>query len=196
MLRAGSKTSRSLIDTKPVFRWGIVTNEDPLLVQLDGDDRPIAGSPSTIIGGLAAGERVLCLIQNRRVTVLGRGGDEGSTMSATRSRKFSTVAQIYWNANQTVNLSEPVSAQANGIMLAWSAWSNSSATDSGWNFTAVPKGHVSVYSGAGVAFQLSRGYSSFTGTKYAYVSNTRIAGHANNVSGNSNSFVLREVYGY
>lgn len=70
------KDLATLIDTKPVFRWGIITNADPLLVQLDGDDRPLAGSPSTIIGGLAAGERVLCLVQNRRVTVTGRGGSD------------------------------------------------------------------------------------------------------------------------
>lgn len=86
------KDLASLIDTKPVFRWGIITNADPLLVQLDGDDRPLAGSPSTVIGRLTAGERVLCLMQNRRVTVAGRaGGDPGLRVSSVSMRSGVTA---------------------------------------------------------------------------------------------------------
>lgn len=86
---------KSAIEAKPVFRWGIITNANPLLVQLDGDDRPIAGSPSTIIGGLSAGERVLCMVQNRRVTVTGRGGEDSSgfiSVPYTSGCKAATVS--------------------------------------------------------------------------------------------------------
>lgn len=106
------KDLRSLIDTKPVFRWGVVTNADPLLVQLDGDDRPLAGSPAATVRGMPAGERVLCVVQNRRATIIGssKGGrilalggyDETSEPSFVLERRFNELeryVKLYASAN-------------------------------------------------------------------------------------------------
>lgn len=56
----------------PVIRWGVITQADPLRVQLDGDADPMVLTPMTIVGGLRVGDRVLCVEQHRRVIVLGR----------------------------------------------------------------------------------------------------------------------------
>ena len=117
------KDLRSLIDTKPVFRWGVVTNTDPLLVQLDGDDRPLAGSPSMIIGGLTTGSRILCLIQNRRVTVVGAVDGGAKPLPGSVSSGFNIVTAEYqeragWLA-VTLNVTGDV-VQGSGVDV----WSN------------------------------------------------------------------------
>lgn len=59
----------------PRSEWGTVTGVAPLRVQLDGDEEPLEGSPSTVIGNLGVGVRVRVELQNRRATVTGRGDD-------------------------------------------------------------------------------------------------------------------------
>ena len=58
----------------PHFEWGTVASSSPLTVQLDGDSEPMLGTPSRLVSNLFPGERVLVMIQNRRATVVGRGG--------------------------------------------------------------------------------------------------------------------------
>lgn len=53
-----------------VLRWGTVVQATPLSVRLDAEDAPLPFPPICPLNGLKAGERVLCAIQNRRVTVL------------------------------------------------------------------------------------------------------------------------------
>lgn len=60
----------SRVDLMPTMRWGTVTGIAPLSVQLDGDAAPLPFPPSTVIFPLRQGARVLCVEQNRRVTVV------------------------------------------------------------------------------------------------------------------------------
>lgn len=111
----------------------------------------------------------------------------------------------YMIANQSVTLSENVSAQAHGIVLAWSAYSTSDgAQNFGWNYTFVPKAHVTNHSGAGIACPMAD--PDRIGMKYVYVSNNKITGNdrnddegnvpgTNNVKFNNKYWVLRAVYG-
>lgn len=57
-----------------VLRWGTVTQADPLRVRLDADADPLPFKPLTLVAGLDVGDRVQVALQNRRATVLGRGG--------------------------------------------------------------------------------------------------------------------------
>ena len=166
------KDLRALIDTKPVTRWGVITNTDPLLVQLDGDDRPIAGSPSTIIGGLAAGERVLCLVQNRRVTVLGRGGSDASNYVQFGAHKvLATSAGIFLLGSQTVTLSEPISAQPNGIIVVWSRYTSGAAEDIYWSYQYIPRLSLQQNPAGSRVFETPASTDgSHTGSKVVYVS--------------------------
>ena len=62
------------IAKKPDVRWAVVTGTVPLAIRFDTETAPISGTPSTLVAGLTIGDRVLVIIQNRRVTILGRGG--------------------------------------------------------------------------------------------------------------------------
>lgn len=61
---------------KPEFRWGVVTAVNPLRVRLELEADPLAGSPEVTVPSLLVGERVLVMFQNRRATVVARGGDQ------------------------------------------------------------------------------------------------------------------------
>lgn len=57
-----------------VLRWGTVTGVGPLRVRLDADTDPMAMTPNTLVAGLEVGDRVHVALQNRRATILGKGG--------------------------------------------------------------------------------------------------------------------------
>jgi hypothetical protein len=58
----------------PTFRWATVQSTAPLRVRFDEATTPLPVTPSTIVSALQPGDRVLALIWNARVTVLGRAG--------------------------------------------------------------------------------------------------------------------------
>lgn len=109
---------------------------------------------------------------------------------------------MYMTAGHTANLLEPVSTQPNGIVLVFSAYESATDTNYGWQCFFVPKQLVAL-STSGHTFELSRGKHSRKGTKYLYIYDTYITGHAdNNLTGTSNGityannkFVLRYVIG-
>lgn len=74
---------KSAVSGKPEFRWGVVSGVAPLQVTLDADTSPLAGVPSTLVSGLVVGQRVQCVIQNHRVTVVGvaHGGVPAGVLS-------------------------------------------------------------------------------------------------------------------
>lgn len=113
----------------------------------------------------------------------------------------------YMSADHTWTLSEAVSAQPHGIVLALSPYTASSSTahNYGWTYYFVPKHHCVNHNGTGVVI---RGFSSTGATffcKYLYVYDTQIVGHSQNVEGattlssgltrTNNGFVLRYVIG-
>ena len=109
---------------------------------------------------------------------------------------------MYMTAGHTANLLEPVSDQPNGIVLVFSAYESATDTNYGWQCFFVPKQLVAL-STSGHTFELSRGKHTRKGTKYLYIYDTYITGHAdNNLTGTSNGityannkFVLRYVIG-
>lgn len=109
---------------------------------------------------------------------------------------------MYMTAGHTANLTEPVSAQRNGIILVFCSYEDSSTTNYNWQCFFVPKQLVPLTT-SGHTFVLSRGKFSQVATKYLYIRDSSIVGHAdNNLTGTANGityannkFVLRYVIG-
>lgn len=129
---------------------------------------------------------------------------DGSTYFNTNAHmKVLWSGAWYMLANQTVNLALGVSDQFSGIVLAWSAYSNSTAYNYDWAYTYIPKEHVVRHAGAGVVTVMATQGFGTVGQKYVYVGNNTITGNANNTASgtangityNSSYWVLRYVYG-
>lgn len=88
----------------------------------------------------------------------------------------------YMVASQTINLSQKVSEQKNGIVLVWQAYSDNAPQPWNFNFTFIPKWQVIVNPSRGVSCFLTDGTAGVIGTKYVYVHDDKIVG--NNVNGN------------
>ena len=109
---------------------------------------------------------------------------------------------MYMTEGHTITLTEAVSAQPHGIILVFCAYNGTSDTNYSWQSFFVPKQLVAL-STSGHTFVLGRGKFTYTGTKYLYIGDTSISGHAdNNLTGTSNGityannkFVLRYVIG-
>lgn len=113
-----------------------------------------------------------------------------------------TGSGAYMTSSHTVPLSESVSEQLTGIILAWCEYYDGSAHDSGWYYQFVPKQHV---------MNLQTGYitsgimttDSHLGIKYVYVSSGSITGHDYNsqtrtvagISFTNSRWVLKAVLG-
>ena len=115
----------------------------------------------------------------------------------------SGTAGMYMTAGHTATLSEKVSEQASGIVLVFCYYNGASDTDWGWITRFVPKIMVELAPGAGHTFELTNGKFGSVGTKYLYINDNSIVGHAdNNLTGTgsgityaNNKFVLRYVLG-
>lgn len=116
----------------------------------------------------------------------------GSTMSSG----------MYMTAGHTATLTEPVSEQRHGIVLVFSAYNGTDDTNYSWECFFVPKQLVAL-STSGHTFILGRGKFTYVGTKYLYIYDDRVEGHAdNNATGANNGitfannkFVLRYIFG-
>ena len=101
----------------------------------------------------------------------------------------------YMNASQTVPLSEKISEQINGIVLIWSAYQNGTAQNYDWIYTFIPKRHAieaeSNGKGVNTGVMATNNFSKIA-TKYVYVYDTSIVGHANNESTGTNNGVTRD----
>ena len=119
------------------------------------------------------------------------------------SRTLTTLwnGALYMGEGHSVSLSDSISNQLNGIVLAWSAYVNNAAQEYWWNYTFIPKEHVSKHYGAAIGVTLTGGH---LGYKYVYITSTTITGDADNnkaskvISGvtyEPNYYVLRHVFG-
>lgn len=110
------------------------------------------------------------------------------------------------NANRTINLSQKVSEQKNGIVLVWQAYANNEPKYYDFNYTFIPKQHILIHEGAGVTCWLSNSTGEIIATKYVYVYDDKIQGNAVNETGkttrsgsgiitNSKNWVLTYVLG-
>ena len=114
---------------------------------------------------------------------------------------------ILWNgssamiATDRAELSEPISAQMNGIVLVFSAASG----DVSWNMQYVPKVMVNLLNGGGMAFMMAPNAAMGKfGAKYLYISDDVIEGDVSNETAGTGAsaikftnadFVLRYVIG-
>ena len=103
-----------------------------------------------------------------------------------------------------ISLSDTISNQLNGIVLAWSAYVDGVVCDYDWNYIFIPKSHVLFHSGNGVSMFLTNSSSYTRCSKCVYISNNKITGDSNNIKASStenglvvdpSSFILRNVYG-
>lgn len=111
----------------------------------------------------------------------------------------------YMNANHTINLSQKVSEQKNGIVLMWQAFVDGKPQSYDFNYTFVPKHHTLVFPGSGVTCWLSNSSGNIVATKYVYVHNDKIVGNnvnddgatkrASGITTTNNYWVLAYVLG-
>jgi hypothetical protein len=109
----------------------------------------------------------------------------------------------YMTAEHKIALSEPILSQPNGIVLTFSRLDSGAVQDNNFHHFFIPKVFIKDKSGYGHTFVLAANRFAVVATKYLYVNNTHITGHAdNNITGTANgitfnnaSFVLRYVIG-
>lgn len=109
----------------------------------------------------------------------------------------------YMTADHTAELKEPILSQPNGIVLTFSRYTSGEAQDTNFHQFFIPKAFVIQKNGYGHTFTLVANKFITMATKYLYINNTHITGHADNsASGTVNgitydnaSFVLRYVIG-
>ena len=92
----------------------------------------------------------------------------------------------YMNGSQTINLSQNVSEQKNGIILVWQAYVDGEPKYYDFNYTFVPKQHILIHDGAGVTCWLSNSSGNVVATKYVYVYDNHIQGNNVNNAGVTN----------
>lgn len=109
---------------------------------------------------------------------------------------------MYMTADHEITLKEAISAQRNGIVLVFCTYDGTGDTNYNWQSFFVPK-RLAALTTSEHTFVLSTGKFTYTGTKYLYINDTTIIGHAdNNLAGSNNGityannkFVLRYVIG-
>lgn len=113
---------------------------------------------------------------------------------------------FYMSGNQTINLSQKVSEQKNGIVLMWQAYSDGKPQSYDFNYTFIPKHHTLVFPAGGVTCWLANSSGNTVATKYVYVYDDKIQGNDINALGsttrtgsgiitNSQNWVLTYVLG-
>lgn len=117
--------------------------------------------------------------------------------------KILWTGNYYMTAGQVATLSETISEQPTGIDLVFSRYENGAATENNYIHFFVPKAFVSEKNGYGHTFLLAANKFAVVATKYLYVNDERITGHADNsatgtvngITFNNAGFVLRYVIG-
>lgn len=110
----------------------------------------------------------------------------------------------YMSDTQTATLSEKVSAQSNGIVLVFSEYYDKEVKNYTFVSFFVPKRAVANHGGCGHSFTMCTSNLVYIATKYLYIHDTKIVGHAHNddvgtaasgIKYTNNRFVLRYVIG-
>ena len=141
--------------------------------------------------GLVASADEISLLAHEQISVetdeyaLSFGNGTSNTWStAAGTVIWSSGSSGGWQmaANVTAPLTYNISTCPSGIVLHWQAYANSATQDYDHVYTFVPKQHVVVSSGKGVVCQLANSNYGYVGTKYVYIANGSITGHANNTA--------------
>ena len=141
---------------------------------------------------------------NKRMAyVYGNNGNFNSVYANGRNlctNKVLWSGSYYMNSSQTATLSEAVSAQPHGIVLAFNAYYGA-ATENAYNHFFVPK-YTVTNGNRGYSFFMSED-KSWIAAKYLYISDTKITGNSANDSNSTScgitftntNAVLRYVIG-
>lgn len=180
--------------------------EARILAQLNASNQAVFG-----YGGYSAGEGA-SYFDGNSVNIRSKGGiyitspNAGLTAREFGVHKTLWSGALYMTNGHSVTLPEAVSAQPNGIVLAFSSFKESTAEAQDYWFQCffIPKGFVAAHPGSGHTFPLFSSNFEYAATKYLYINNAKITGNANNnVTGTAASgitytntaFVLRYVFG-
>ena len=110
----------------------------------------------------------------------------------------------YMTETHTITFSELASLQPSGIVLVFCEYYDGAARNQTWSSHFVSKALIANHSGTGNCFWMSTSNGAYVATKYLYIRDDGITGHANNgivINGTSgitltnNRFVLRYVIG-
>lgn len=110
---------------------------------------------------------------------------------------------MYMTAGHKAELSEPISAQPQGVVLIFSRIVDGVVQDTNFHQFFISKAFVSQMNGYGHTFLMAANKFLTIASKYLYINNERITGHADNdatgtasgITYNNKSFVLRYVIG-
>lgn len=135
--------------------------------------------------------------------VYGSGG-WGAWQTTYKGDKVLWQGGRYMTADHVCNLSENVSAQKNGLVLVFAPYVDGEVQEYDLHCEFVPKKLVELQSGKGMTFNMANSTYEFAGSKYLYIYDDRVSGHANNnkygtgVSGvkyTNSHWVLRYILG-
>lgn len=109
----------------------------------------------------------------------------------------------YMTAGHVANLTEKITEQMYGAVLVFSRYESGAVADNNFQFFYVPKAFISQFKGYGCSFLLTANKFGAVATKYLYINDNYITGHAdNNLTGTTNGitfnnagFVMRYVIG-
>lgn len=89
----------------------------------------------------------------------------------------------YMTSGNTVNLSQKISEQKNGIVLVWQAYDNDEPKPWHFNFCFIPKWQALTNPSRGVSMWLTNDVGSQVASKYVYIYDDKIVGNDNNSTG-------------
>ena len=197
------------VKTTPLFDWG----EDDFQFNVD----VVMSQGTPIQGKISTGENINLIYSTasdflqvgggayppKRININSTGSVYVNGMEIAEN-KVLWEGGYYMQAAQTITLTEAVSKQANGIVLIFSAYESGSAADKNFNSFFVPKYLVANKAGYGSTFIMAASKFGNIASKYLYIKDTTIEGHAdNNATGTAasgitftnNAYVLRYVIG-
>lgn len=106
---------------------------------------------------------------------------EGIWTEITGANKVLWSGNWYMNDSQSCTLSEGIYDQTNGVVLIFSEYIDGASSNTAFHEFFIPKEMVILHSGSGHCLQMATSNLAYFATKYLYISNTKITGHANNV---------------
>lgn len=107
-------------------------------------------------------------------------------------------------AGHVISFSEPASKQPSGIVLVFSEYYDAAVKNQSFASFFIPKQLITSHSGSGHCFNMTTSNLAYYATKYLYIRDDGITGHANNdleatgacgIKCTNKRFVLRYVIG-
>jgi hypothetical protein len=139
------------------------------------------------MGNLGLQTYALDLFQSGGSTV--RAYDGIFMVTKTGTNNWSTVpGTVLWSGSwymsdaQTANLAYNISTCHSGVVLHFQPYTSGTLRNYNHVYYFVPKTHVASYNGTGIVVQLGQPGFTNMATKYLYVYDNRIVGHADNTA--------------